>query len=297
MRAIIQLVIFFGLIGCASTGSKPRQDNRSKAFTQGSKAIQLSKLSRWKKCQALSNEQDWQKWVEMQNLCVRDKKWSTVEAMGQAMLEKFPDAPWGAYYISIVALQQRNWLRAEWMLDKALSMSPDVGLFYFQQGLLLQAKAEEGTARQSFLRAYKLDPSLSEAVKYLAVMAFRDHDYKASLDFLAQLKAEDKSVDLWVVEMESARAQEDWTKALAAAQQLVNISTKNVQYQWRLAEFLEQFPEKRKEALQAYEKVQQLLKNQGPSEKFALQLPDKLDSLRKAIAKAEAEAKQAVETK
>lgn len=288
MKNIILLLSLIFVVSCASTGTKTNPD--SVKYTKGSRAIAKKDVSSWTKCQTPKEGKDWKNWVDVTNSCVKKGDWAKVRKNAGLMLEHFPVSPWGAYFYSLEAYELQHYDRAEWMIEKALSMSGEAGIFYFQKAKILQAKQEEGIARQAYIRAFDLDNSLSEAAAYLAVLSFKDQDYDRVLNYLNAVDEDQKDESLWVVEMESARATKDFKKALNASSFLVSKYTKNFKYQLRHAQVLEEIPEKRKEALQAYKKIHKSLKNGSLRNKFDVNLPDKINSLQNAIAKAEAEA-------
>ncbi|MEC9282317.1 MAG: hypothetical protein VX642_06365 [Bdellovibrionota bacterium] len=288
MKTIFKLFPLIFVVSCASTGSKTNVN--SVKYTKGSRSISKPEVSTWTKCHSPKEGKDWKNWVNATNTCVKKGNWSRVRKNAGLMLEHFPASPWGAYFYSLEAYKLQHLDRAEWMIEKALSMSGEAGIFYFQKAKILQAKGEKGIARQAYIRAFELDNSLSAAAAYLAVLSFKDQDYEQVLKYLASVDKDQKDESLWVVEMESAKATKDYEKALNASSFLVSKYTKNFKYQLRHAQVLEEIPEKRKEALQAYKKIHKSLKNRSLRNKFEVNLPDKINSLQNAIAKAEAEA-------
>ena len=279
MRALLLLSMLVFTVSCA-TGPSIKSNPKSSVYTKGSRSLAKKKVSTWTKCSTPKKEITWKSWVETTNTCAKKGQWGRVKLNAGLMLEKFPNSPWGTYFYSLEALEKGQLARAEWMIEKSISMSGDVGIFFYQKARVLSQQGENGIARQAFARAYSLDNSLSSAASYLATMAFRDQDFESSLSYLDGVNDDDKSMDLWIVEMESSLFKENFTRALKASSFLTKNYTQNVTFQLRHAHILEQFPEKRKEALQAYQKIHKSLKKRGPANKIAVNLPDKITSLK-----------------
>lgn len=294
--AIILFSMF--LVSCA-TGPTAKNKQESKIYVVGTKSLQLKEVSRWAKCKLpkKANQKDWKSWVDNINVCVSQKKWNQVESYSNQMLRRFPDAPWGLYFQSIVAEKKDNLMRSKWMIDRALTMTPEVGIFHFQKARLILLEGDKSLGRALMRRAYDLDSSLVEAAKFLAKAAYQDEDFKMSLQYLKNMDESELDESLLVVKMESLRSTKDYTLALEIAEDLSKKYTKNFNYGVRYAQLLEQFPEKRKMALQTYENLLKRAKKLGKSQKISVHLPDKISSLKRMIAKAEEEQKKKNEEK
>lgn len=276
------------LISCASTNVEKSREE-SLQFVKGSKSFTKKDVSSWAKCKTpkKANRDNWKDWVSNVNVCVKESKWKRVDSYSKEMMLRFPDSPWGLYFSSLAADKANNTLRAEWMINRALRMTPEVGLYHFQKARLLLKANEKGVARAQFKRAYSLDPSLVEAAIYLTKASYGDEDFSEALKLVKNIPEENMSEELFVVKMESAKSLKDFTLALETAQDLSKKYTKNFQYGLRLAQLLEEFPEKRKEAIQQYEKLLKYAKKLGKSQKLVRHLPDKISNLKQLLASAE----------
>jgi tetratricopeptide (TPR) repeat protein len=298
MKVLLAAISLIALVGCSSTGSKSSNKD-SLIYVKGSKSQSKKDVSRWAKCKVpkKANRKNWKDWVNNINVCVKDQKWQRVDKYSEEMLTRFPDSPWGMYFASLSAEVKGNEIRAFWMIDKALKDTPNVGLFHFQKARLLMQKNEMGLARATFEQAFALDNSLVEAAKFLAIRSYNGEDYKKAKYYFGFIEEDQLNEDLLVAKMETHRGLGENEIALDIALGLSKKYTKNFNYSLRVAQLLEEFPEKRKEALQAYQNLLKHAKKLDISQKIARQIPDKISNLKRIIAKAEQEEKKQKESK
>ena len=118
--------------------------------------------------------------LPLANACVKAAQWTRVEHFGQALATRAPNAPWGAYYLSLAASARGDLARARWMIESALKKSPDQALFHFELARIFWATHDDGGVIKEMGRAAALDPNLAEAHVFNGQLRLRQNDFAAA---------------------------------------------------------------------------------------------------------------------
>lgn len=136
-------------------------------------------------------DKNWKSLMAKANGCINKAQWSMVEAIGERISQVEPDAPWGAYYLSVASENKGHVERAMWMIDLALKKGSEIGILRYQRGRILwkQQFYKEGIAEMQ--RALDLDKNIKDAHLFLGQVYLRELDFKkAQAEFQTVLLSE-----------------------------------------------------------------------------------------------------------
>ena len=105
----------------------------------------------------LDLDKNWKSLMDKANGCINKSQWSMVETIGEKISQVEPDAPWGAYYLSVASENRGHTERAMWMIDLALKKASDVGVLRYQRGRILWKQQFFKEAIAEMQRSIELD--------------------------------------------------------------------------------------------------------------------------------------------
>ncbi|MCC6278116.1 MAG: tetratricopeptide repeat protein [Oligoflexia bacterium] len=215
MRLLIVALLSFGLLGCASAPTsavKPLNPETAKIYEHKVEAIELTEI-KVPQCQKLAaavlSQWNWERALVASGHCVKSGDWNRVEELGQQLSTREPEAPWGPYYLGLVAKNRGQWDRALWLAELSIKRLPTSAASHYLKGQVLWELKETGAAVQSMERAIQLNPDLISAHLFLGQLYLRDQEFeKASVHFSAVLKSQPRnSIALPGLSESLARAQ------------------------------------------------------------------------------------------
>lgn len=296
MRITLGLAIII-LSGCAATekksaatsanGAKPA---RSRAFTETVGADSPKQSAKVGSCAVQIKDAaavDWKAHLRMARTCVEVQDWSSIESLATTMSQKNPESPWGFFYLSLVAGEKKEWARARWMIESAIAKSADrpIGLLYYQRGRLLSDSGSPSAAFENYKEAIKLDPTLSEAHRYLGLLYFRDHDYRMAQKHLVQLEAQGglkAEIEFWALAKSHVELSE-FEKAAATFESARRAHPQSSDLHVELAQVYETHLKKTELALRLYREIALGLEKGRLKGAVAVDLKSKITSLEKIV--------------
>jgi tetratricopeptide (TPR) repeat protein len=125
-----------------------------------------------------SEANEWRAELKVANACVQSQNWPSLEGLGNQMAQRWPDSPWGAFYLSLAAEGRHEFRRALWMIELADRKSGRLqGLFAYQRSRVLFDLGEMQASIAEMNRAMTLNPSLIDGDLFLAELAAKDLDW------------------------------------------------------------------------------------------------------------------------
>ena len=221
--------------------------------------------------------------IRAANACEQFHRVTRLQQIGNVLARRFSNKPWGAFYLSLSALDRKQYSQSLWMIELALKKAPNVGLLTYQRGRVLLAMGNLALANQAFRSAAQESPELVDAHLYLAELNERDQNYSHAIVQLKDVIAyEPRNSAAWANLGEIYVLQHETADATEAYQHAVNINPDNLQYQLRLAHLYEA-SKNEKAALNAYERAQELVENSRvPANQIDVNLDRKISELKKA---------------
>lgn len=132
-------------------------------------------------------DKNWKSLMEKANGCINKGQWSMVEAIGERISQVEPDAPWGAYYLSVASENKSHTERAMWMIDLALKKASDVGILRYQKGRILWKQQFYKEAIAEMEKSLSLDKNIKDAHLFLGQVYLRELDFKKAQNHFEQV--------------------------------------------------------------------------------------------------------------
>lgn len=252
-------ILIFGLTGCV-TGSKMNEiekaaEKRSWQYRRGVKSKTFKTLKSKVSCKKLA-KWDWKKAVDVANQCFREKRLTMVERIGNRLAKRETSAPWGPYYLGLVALERKEIARAQWMAELSLKRAPEQGVLHYLKGQVHFAKKEMPEAVESFEKALGLDKAVWPANIFLGQIYFRSQDYGKAADFFqAAIRKDFKNPVALVGLAETQLQNRNVDGALEIYGRLSSYYKNDGQYLQRKAEIYETAKSDFRRALDTYKKL------------------------------------------
>lgn len=143
---------------------------------------------------AVETDKNWRSLMAKANGCINKAQWSMVETIGERISELEPDAPWGAYYLSVASENRGHIERALWMIDLALKKASSVGVLRYQKGRVLWKQQFFKEAIAEMQKSIELDKGIKDAHLFLGQVYLRELDFKkAQGHFEAVLLSESRN--------------------------------------------------------------------------------------------------------
>jgi len=285
-RILVGTVIILNLVACASGPHKdelqikPSYSERVRGegvSTYNAKASCPKNLD-WMK------ERDWHLLIPLANACVQSQEWAVLEKIGNHLATQAHLTPWGAYYMGLVAMEQGNYPRAQWMLELALKKAPKEGILHYQLGRLQWANGDEAQAVTSFKQASDLNESLIEAHSICGQIALERGELSDARRYINKALAQKSN---HVESMQTLVALEvkagDFAKAEDLMVKVVSAQPRNMQARLALAQIQEQHLRKLPEALSTYREIKELSLEQKLDASVPFNLEDKIKNLEKSL--------------
>ncbi len=233
------------------------------------------------------NNKEWKPIVRAANTCFAAQKWRQADELAGILSKDFYYSPWGPYYYSLLAEQSGEMERALWMIDLAQKKTQSqVALFHFQKGRILLRMGERASGYQWIEQAIKMDPSLSEAVLFLAHSHYQDMNLESAGRYYQAYLSKNKGdaatyLAYAYVLIESSR------HALAVETLATGLRhhPKNVELHVKLAQTFETVTNDYEKALTAYQNLERLLRNGKGKHTLEFDLNEKIKNLEANVSK------------
>ncbi len=283
---IFVLIAF--IVGCGSTGSGPSKTSsgkkrtnrvsdigqkelagdleqrlaRSRFYTENNTLLSvLNNDSVKDKCE-FNTEKDYKDWGRMLRVgfaCVYKNDWKMVSNIGQTFSVRHIDAPWGAYFLSLVSEKAGDMPRAIWMIGLADRKSPDNAVIEFQKSRLLWLQDQKDAAFQSAKKALELEPKLSEAALLMAQIYFSDYEFENAQTYYRKVINSNDKVFTAVLGMAESFVQlEKYKEAVPFYIKSIKLKKNRIDLAYVLADIFETKLKDFKSALSWYEKISQV---------------------------------------
>ena len=165
MRITASLLFLFSIAWFfTSCAHKPKVSTQSDTYTRGVGVQSLSDV-KTNTCPSDWQRMGWQNQLSWASGCLKSKKFSSIQKWAETSIEKHPDSPWPAYYLSLAAFEEKKMSRALWFIEKSLEKVPDEGLFLYQKGKVLEKMGFATEAQIAFQRAIDERPKIAEVTK------------------------------------------------------------------------------------------------------------------------------------
>ncbi len=231
---------------------------------------------------------DWRKLVSYANACVKNGDWAQVEKMGNHLAIVSSDTPWGAYYLSLSAANQKNFPRAIWMLELALKKAPREGILHYQMGRLLWETGDEAGALKSLKTASEENADLTEAHSLMGTLAFHRQDFSSAEKYFQKALERDSGHWLSLMGMASVRVKENnWKEAENFLQKCVRANPLSSRVRVALAQIQEQHLKKLAEALEVYKDLKSLSSENKLDEILRFNVDEKINNLEQTLSQAQ----------
>lgn len=226
--------------------------------------------------------------LDLANACVKAKEWKMLDALGEHLALKLPEAPWGPYYMSLAAEGAGKLPRALWMASLAVKKAPNLNIMHYHKGRLEWSLGDGVAASDSMKQVLKLDSDFVEANFFLANLYFQDQDYKSSLAYFKQvLKSKPSHSQSLIGAGESSYKLDSKSSAQSYFELAIDQVPSNLALRMRLADLYES-NKNFEQALYHYRKIrEQSSRQRGPASQQLADLPLKIKELEKEVAKLE----------
>lgn len=281
----MRLVTLVILSGCASVGSKPKVDGSK--YTRSVKGHSVLATNYYMTCPksvSLEKQTIWIELVKMANGCLRENRWKEVEAIGHRLAQIEPQSPWGVYYLSLGALERRDYRRALWMIDVALAKAPATGIFNYQKGRVLWFMKENVAALASVEESLRFDSDNVAAHFLLGQIYLRDLDFSKAAEHLS-LVFKEKGRDPIVVDQLAYcyfRLKKS-KESLELLDLAIGHSPNRVDLRVRQAQIFEEQMKDEEGALELYRKVKSLILKGRLSGTPSFNIDSKIKSLESSL--------------
>lgn len=131
----------------------------------------------------VDTENSWRGLMAKANGCINKSNWTMVEIIGEKLSQIEPDAPWGAYYLSIASENKGHTERAMWMVDLALKKANNIGVLKYQKGRILWKQQFFKEAIAEMQNALELDKGIKDAQLFLGQIYLRELDFKKAQSY------------------------------------------------------------------------------------------------------------------
>lgn len=235
---------------------------RSKYFTDNNTLLSfLNNDDVREKC-SFDAKNDWQDWGKMLRTgfaCAAKNDWKKVYEIGQAFSVRHIDAPWGAYFMSLVSEKAGDMPRAVWMIGLADRKAPENAVIEFQKARLLYLQDQKDAAFQSAKKALEIEPKLSEAALLMAQMYFADYEFENAQTYYRKVIDQNQNVFTAVLGMAESFAQlEKYRESIPFYIRAIKLKKNRIDLAYALADIFETKVKDYKRALTWYEKISQV---------------------------------------
>ncbi len=287
----VTLLSTAALVGCSSVSTqstmyKPAEASRKFASAMTATSIEKSNYDYCPPQAKIQSEMKWKKLVAYANGCVSKSQWTTLEILGEKLNEVEPDAPWGAYFLSISAENRGFKERSLWMIDLALKKSPETGILRYQKGRILWTLDFFKESVDEIKKSVRADKSLKDAHVFLGQVYLRELNFSESaksFENALMLDSRDKDslmgISSCYIELEKG------TDALAYVEKGISLYPKQIDFRLHEAYIYENITRQSEVALLKYKYLQNLASQKKLDGTIPFNIDEKIKSLEITIQK------------
>jgi len=304
MNELIRLTLIIGLAsaigGCATTksASAPAPKEVSTKYTKRLKVASTNDATFKRQCPAereVKAGTTWQDVVAMANACVKASNWLQVENLGNHLAKTEILGPWGVYYLSLAALERKEFTRSLWMVEAALKKAPSIGLFYYQRGRVLWAMNEVDAAVAAFEESLRLDSKNTEAHFFVGQIYLKDLDFKRAAEHLEVAVKADRKNPVALDGLSYCYGKlGKFEEAVELLETAMGVLPRRLDLRMRQALILEVNLKDEERALEAYRQVRYLVEKKRVDGSPELPIDEKIKTLEVAVSKKKAVAQKQV---
>lgn len=120
--------------------------------------------------------------------CLLSSQFKKVENEALALTETPTNRAWGLFYLSLASEQQKNWAKAHWLAEKALSLEPQKEVFIYQKMRTLAHLEGWGAVSGDLILLYNNpDIQFPDLLAMKAVHLSKQGDWKSTRSLLEDL--------------------------------------------------------------------------------------------------------------
>jgi tetratricopeptide (TPR) repeat protein len=225
--------------------------------------------------------------VNAANVCFKAHDLNSVEFLASELGTHDTSTPWGPYFFARVALERDQLDRALWMVELSLRRAPDFGVTHYLKGQILWARKDFKEATSEFEKSVVFDDGIGTAHLILGQVYLRDQDYAdAAPQFLSALKTLPDNIIALNGQAESQIHLNSPSAALEAYVRLSELDSADGQYLTKIGALYEGALNNPERALNAYQKLHDLIKSGKVKKNIDLDNDSKIKELQAALNKA-----------
>lgn len=232
---------------------------KAKIYTKNNSLLSAINKDRVKeKCKfdQAEDSKDWGKMLRIGFACAQDKNWQVVYKIGQVFSVEHIDAPWGAYFMSLVSEEAGNMPRAMWMIGLANRKSPNNAVIEWQKARMLWKQNQKDASFHSAKRALELEPNLSEAALLMAQVYFSDYEFAESEKYFKRVLDKNPKVFTASLGMAESLAQQDkFAEAVPFFISSIRLEKSRIDLAYRVADIYDKNLKDYKKSLVWYQKI------------------------------------------
>lgn len=205
------------------------------------------------KCTTVSSK-DIKDLSRMISVCVSQKKYQVAQDLAEHLVREYSKAPWGVFYMSLIASEQSNYDKALWLIDNALKKTPEISTLGYQKGRVLYLMGDMATANTEFLKASQAGLKSPEITLMAGIVSYAQDDCYSVVESLQKLdKKTIADLELAPVIGECMAQKGEFEKAVKYGEDLVSSYNNPVSLWLELARIQEIYRFDTAKAIQSYE--------------------------------------------
>ena len=221
------------------------------------------------------------------NACISKQNLAMAEKLAKILANEHHVSPWGPYYLSLIAEQKGQAMRAVWMIDLALKKAPGKGILLFQKGRLLWKQNKPTLAMELYEAAVRETPELVDAHMSLAQVYYRDQEFeKAGKHFEKVVKYDRRNANAFIGLAECELEDGDEAAAVNYLEKAISLKPANLALRMRQARIYENQLEDFKAALKRYKAIVKLSKRKKLDQPVTNNLLDTIKRLETKVSQA-----------
>jgi tetratricopeptide (TPR) repeat protein len=225
-------------------------------------------------------EKNWKHLISYANGCISKNQWSMVEMIGEKLSQIEPDAPWGAYYLSVVSEKNGHTERALWMIDLALKKADGIGLLRYQKGRILWERQFYKEAITEIEKSISLDNGITDAHVFLGQVYLRELDFKKAMGHFQTALGSDSSNYSALFGLANCYIELEQTQeALGMLDRAISRYPRSVDLRLQEIYVYENLLKKPEAALEKYKKLQVLVSSRKVDGMVPFDLAEKIKTL------------------
>ncbi|OFZ19015.1 MAG: hypothetical protein A2Z20_11585 [Bdellovibrionales bacterium RBG_16_40_8] len=273
------------IVGCA-VGPRTIDSKKNDVLLAPVDYFSVRNLPQPKSAECPANDKSWQlenikSVIKYANACARLSNFIKLESLGNYIAQKYPNLPWGPFYLSLAAEGRKEYSRALWMIDLAIKKSSHMAIFNYQKGRIYWQIGEYTNAVKEYNIAIKENPNFIEPILFLAQLSYKNKDFKSAKKYFMtalQVDADNLSATLGLAEVNETLG--DSKSAVEFYAKAVNMSPRTLSYRFKLASLYENSQKDYVQALSVYKRIQTVInESRSLAEEIPVNVKEKINHL------------------